>query len=378
MKLTHVFGLVAAIHLAAFTVIFATPGCRSTGKAKPRPDQTDPVAAGVTNAPVDNLAGYPAPSMTDADINAGYPSSGAVSYTPVAPVPVGGVSDGTVRFAPTRPAGGVAPITTAPEPVVAPVSAAPSATHTVVKGDSLWSISRKYGVSVAELAAANKLSPSATLRLDQKLVVPAKAASSPAAAATSDAANTYEVKAGDTLGAIARREGTTVAALRTANNLSGDNLRVGQKLVIPGNAAPLSASSAAASAPSASASAAPRAGSSTHTVVAGETLGAIARTYGVRVGEIATLNNITDPAKLRVGQVLRLPSGARAATSATVPTQNVAPATPATPVRTPAPAPAPLAPRFDEPTPITPINPIEPVEPVTPVEPAAVPVIRID
>ncbi len=378
MKLTHVFGLVAAIHVAAFTIIFATPGCRSSGKPKPRPEQTDPVASGgaIAPAPVDNFAGYPVASMSDSDINAGYSSSASTAYTPVSPVTQSVNPDGSVRFSPARHA-------TTPQPVTritAQVSA-PSATHTVVRGDSLWSISRKYGVTVAELAAANKLSPSATLRLDQKLTVPAKASAlSASGAASSDAANTYEVKAGDTLGAIARREGTTVAALRTANNLSGDNLRVGQKLVIPGNAAPLSSSSAAAPVASTSAPAAPRSGPITYSVVAGDTLGSIARTYGVRVGEIATLNNITDPAKLRVGQVLRLPSGARAPASASAPApapaQTFTPAPRITP--TPAPAPAPLTPRFDEPTPITPIQSVEPVEPVFPIEPDAVPVIRIE
>jgi LysM repeat protein len=380
MKLTHVFGLVAAIHVAAFTVIFATPGCRSSGKAKPRPEQTDPAASGGASAvaPVDSIESYPVASMSDADINAGYPSSAPTSYTPVSPMTQSVATDGSVRFAPTRP--GSSTQTFAPVVTQAP---APSATHTVAKGDSLWSISRKYGVTVAELAAANKLSPSATLRLDQQLTVPAKAsAPSAAVSAASDAANTYEVKAGDTLGAIARKQGTTVAALRTANNLSGDMLRVGQKLVIPGNAAPLSSSSSSASSSAAGAptSSAPRAGTATHSVVSGDTLGSIARIYGVRVGEIATLNNITDPAKLRVGQVLKLPSGARASAPSATPA--------ATPARTFTPAPAttpePLTPRFDEPTPITPITPVEsvepvePVEPVTPVEPAAVPVIRIE
>jgi LysM repeat protein len=310
--------------------------------------------------------------MSDADINAAFPASQPSGVTPVSPVASSAAADGTVRFAPSRPSTTATSTWSAP---IAPEVSAPSATHTVVRGDSLWSISRKYGVTVAELAAANKLAPSATLRLDQKLVVPAKASASGASAssaAVSDAANTYEVKPGDTLGSIARKQGTTIAALRTANNLSGDMLRVGQKLVIPGNAAPLSASVVQTSAAPAPTSSAPRAGSATHSVVAGDTLGSIARTYGVRVGEIATLNNITDPAKLRVGQVLKLPSGARASTSvpAPAPAQTFSPAPPA--------APLPLTPRFDQPTPITPINPVEPVTPVTPVEPSAVPVIRIE
>jgi len=361
MKLTHVFGLVAAIHVAAFTVIFATPGCRSNGKSKPGPDQTEPSAnAGV---PVDNLASNPVATMSNADINGGLPPTEPVFPTPVSPVTSSAPTDGPVRFAPSRPAA-----TSAWSAPLAPEISSPSATHTVAKGDSLWSISRKYDVSVAELAAVNKLALSATLRLDQKLIVPSKASAGSASSTSraSDAANTYEVKAGDTLGLIARKQGTTVAALRAANNLSGDNLRVGQKLVISSNSAPRSTSSAPrAGAASPSSAAAPRAGAPTHSVVAGDTLGTIARIYGVRVGEIATLNNITDPAKLRVGQQLKLPAGARAANTS---------ATPAAPT----PTSALFSPRSDEPTPLTPINPIQPVQPVSPVEPVAVPVIRIE
>jgi murein DD-endopeptidase MepM/ murein hydrolase activator NlpD len=90
-------------------------------------------------------------------------------------------------------------------------------------------------------------------------------------------------------------------------------------------------------------------------VVPGDTLGSIARKHGVRVGDLATLNNITDPAKIRVGQALKLPVGAKAAAKPATPAAS-APAVPAAP---PEPAPS-------------------PVTPVTPVQPMAVPVIRID
>jgi LysM repeat protein len=165
------------------------------------------------------------------------------------------------------------------------------------------------------------------------------------------------VKSGDTLGGIARRHGTTVGALRAANNLSGDGLRVGQKLVIPGNAVPLTSSSAASPAAVAST----RAGSGSYTVVPGDTLGSIAKKHGVKVGDLATLNTITDPAKLRVGQVLRLPAGAKAAAPRPV---------------APAPAPAPVIPTVpvEESAP----TPVAPVAPPAVIEPMAVPVIRID
>lgn len=361
MKLLNVFGLVVGAHLAVFTVIFATPGCRSTGKQKPKPEDTLAANSGSPVAPVDSLAPSPA-AMNDADLNpAGAGSSGVspvASVTPVAPAYAS--SEMGVRFAPTRPSA-----EPAPEP--APTSA--KATHAVAKGDSLWSIAKKYGITVDELAAANQLAKSATLRLGQQLAVPAKAA--PAAPDT-DAANTYAVKSGDTLGAIARKHGTSVSALRAANNLSGDNLRVGQKLVIPGNALPVASASAGSAAPAASG---PRAGSGTYTVAPGDTLGTIARRHGVKSGDLATLNTITDPAKLRVGQVLKLPAGAKAPASAAP--RSVAPAPAATPVPTPVPAAPEPAPGL---VPVEPAAPstVTPVEPAAPVEPTAVPVLRID
>ncbi len=348
MKLQKVFGLVVGAHVAVLTVLLSTPGCRSTGKPKPKAEDT--LASGPAASPGDLVEPTAVAPMSNEDINAGSPPP-PVAVAPATPPPG---DDLAVRFAPTRPAAAIEP--------VAPAPAEPArATHVVAKGDSLWSIARKYGVTVAEIAAANQLAPSATLRLGQSLAVPAKAAAAPGAAA--DATNTYVVKSGDTLGGIARRQGTTVAALRSANNLSGDALRIGQKLVVPGGAAPLPTAPAAVSAPAAT----PRAGSATHTVIPGDTLGSIARKAGVKVGEIALLNNITDPAKLRVGQVLKLPEGAR--TLPATPSAAPAPA-----VVTPAePAPSPAA---EAPTAVAPVAPVE--AEVTPVEPMAVPVIRID
>jgi LysM repeat protein len=333
MKLIHVTGLVVAVHAAVFVVIFATPGCRSTGRPKPAPEATAPTSV----SPVlDSLSPIAVPAESTA-------VTPVTSLAPVSATPA--PADTVIRFAPTRPS--LAPIAETP-----PVPT--SATHTVAKGDSLWSISRKYGISLDELAAANQLAKTASLRLGQTLIVPAKAAA-PAAGVSGEAFNTYTVASGDTLGSIARKHGTTAAALRTANNLKGDNLRIGQKLVLPGNSIPVSAPAsslpAVESAPAVRP--APVAGEATHTVVPGDTLGSIARKHGVRLGDVATLNSITDPAKIRVGQTLKLPVGAKAAAAQSAASAPAVPAAPAEP------APA-------------------PVTPVTPVQPMAVPVIRID
>ena len=346
MKLLQVFGAVVGAHLAVLAFIFATPGCRSTGAQKPRPEDTLSAASSAPGTPIDSIS--PVSALPDAELNPGV--TDLSTATPVTPVgSTAATHDGSIRFSPTRPAVAAAPAPEAP-------AAAPRATHTIVSGDSLWSLSRKYGVSTAELAAANQLAPSATLRLGQQIIVPAKATAA-APAPDSDAANTYEVVSGDTLGGIARRQGTTVSALRAANNLSGDALRVGQKLVIPGNATPLATTLNPAAGPAA---AAPRAGSGTYTVVPGDTLGSIARRHGVKVGDIAILNTVTDPGKLRVGQTLRLPANAKSPTA-------------------PAPAAAAVsAPATPEPALPPPSDLVTPVAPPATIEPMAVPVIRID
>lgn len=364
MKLQKVFGIVVGAHVAVLTVLMATPGCRSGGaKSKPRPEDTSASAPSPDAlAPADAVEPIPVTPMNNADMNAGgYSEPQGVS--PVSsPVPAysGGGATG-VRFSPTRPAPTpVAPIADTPAPIAA------NATYTVVKGDSLWAIAKKHGVSVAELSAANQLAPSATLRLGQQLTVPARASADSGSATVAEASNTYAVKSGDTLGAIARKHGTTVSELRTANNLSGDALRVGQKLVIPGNATPLTSSSPASGA----SASAPRAGAGAYTVVSGDTLGSIAQRHGVKQGDIAVLNNITDPRKLRVGQVLKLPAGAKAA-----PVAAPKPAAPA--VSSPAPEPAfsaPVTPILEEPSAVTPVSPVTPVEPMGDIEPSAVPV----
>ena len=99
--------------------------------------------------------------------------------------------------------------------------------HIVEKGDTLYSLSKKYGVSVDDLRSANAISGS-DLYAGQKLIIPAKKA---------DKRVTYEsytVKAGDTLYSIAKRSEITVDELRRLNSLdSSAVLKIGQNLKVP-------------------------------------------------------------------------------------------------------------------------------------------------
>jgi membrane-bound lytic murein transglycosylase D len=106
-----------------------------------------------------------------------------------------------------------------------------------MKGDSFSTIAKKYGVTSRAIQEANPGVEPTRLKIGQKLVIPARSASAttatPPTNGASGAAKTYTVKSGDTLQAIARRNGVTVKELQAANNLTTTRITVGQKLRIP-------------------------------------------------------------------------------------------------------------------------------------------------
>jgi LysM repeat protein len=313
MKILNIFGLVVAVHAAVFLLIFAIPGCRSAPRDADAVVVTDPEPTVVyrdTTTPRVSAAR----DLAAADLN-----------PPLAGGPVAG---GSGRFSPTRPAGPGELGGGGASGFVAQAmdDPPPAQTYTVVRGDSLWAIAQRNGITVRELAAANNLSTSAALQIGQTLTIPrgasaaAPATTAPATAAPVEEGIRYTIMPGDTLGAIARRHQTTVAALKAMNNLTSDMVRVGDTLLIPtGNG---TATAATVGAPPA---ATPAAATATvkHTVVAGDTLAVIARRYNVTVGAVATANNITDPTRLRAGQELTIP-GARVEPRAEAPARPTA------------------------------------------------------
>lgn len=130
-------------------------------------------------------------------------------------------------------------------------------TYIVEKGDTLYSISRKNQITVAELRAANNLSENDVLKAGQKIIIPeadigtAVALSSGKKASASQlngATTTYVVAKGDTLYGIARKNGMTVPELLAINNLDNNVvIKVGQKLKISSGEAGSSPSSGASS-----------------------------------------------------------------------------------------------------------------------------------
>ncbi len=114
--------------------------------------------------------------------------------------------------------------------------------HLVEKGETLYSISRKYQITVSELRAANGLSESDVLKFGQKLNIPSPDIENAAALNSSSTGSSYSTenlevyvaKKGDTYYGIARERGIKVAELFALNNLGSDaSLKAGQKLKVP-------------------------------------------------------------------------------------------------------------------------------------------------
>jgi soluble lytic murein transglycosylase-like protein len=123
--------------------------------------------------------------------------------------------------------------------VCAPASA--STPHTVVQGETLWSIATANGMSAETVAAANGLSPDAHVVLGSTIQVPDAAAAAPAQGAP-PALGAYTVQPGDTLSGIAARTGVSAAEIGWMNGVDpGGTLLAGMALKLP-TGAPVPAS----------------------------------------------------------------------------------------------------------------------------------------
>lgn len=122
----------------------------------------------------------------------------------------------------------------------------------------------------------------------------------------------YRVQGGDTLLSISRKFGVTPDAIRSANRLDDNSVGEGQTLLIPGGQQQADTIGKTSSTPVSTASSAPanpataNYATATHTVKAGETLWQIARIHGVKPADIQRWNGLTANAALHPGQRLTL------------------------------------------------------------------------
>lgn len=179
--------------------------------------------------------------------------------------------------------------------------------YRVKNGDYLGRIASRHRCTVAQIKRWNNLS-SNNIRVGQRLVIyrggtssgSASASSAPAKAQSSSAAptsggSTYTVKSGDTLSGIANRNGVTVAQLKQWNGLSGNNIKVGQKLKVKAGSTSQPAASSASG------------DYITYTVKSGDSFYSIAKNYsGVSAQNIMDFNGMTS-SKLKPGMKIKIP-----------------------------------------------------------------------
>ncbi len=178
---------------------------------------------------------------------------------------------------PTAQAAGTSPQTASPQQVTE-ATCYQGYPYVVQAGDDLGQIAARFGTTVANLIAFNDLSEPAQVQPDQTICIDD---------------GTYVVQSGDTLDAIAAQFGVTLTALEDANAIVNPGLiDVGQVLVIPGSDVPVQV---------------PLPFDRVYIVQRGDTVDEIAAQFGLQPAEIIEANQLADPNLIETGQRLVIP-----------------------------------------------------------------------
>ncbi len=194
--------------------------------------------------------------------------------------------------------------------------------HVVRRGETPGGIANRYGVSVRELMAVNKIRSPRHLQVGAKLIVPGTGAapapaSVPSAGRTAHAAASHRVQRGDTLSGIAARYGVKVSDIQAWNGMGrATRIQVGTTLKVASPGAQVASAAQESSPASAPAS------EQVHVVKAGDYPAKIARQYGVGLDDFLAWNDLSRNSMIRVGDRLVVRSGTPGAVTASAQTSE--------------------------------------------------------
>lgn len=177
--------------------------------------------------------------------------------------------------------------------------------HTIKSGETLSTIASKYKTTAAAIMNYNGMKKT-TIVAGQKIKVPTgnvnytqSAGSNKSNAGAASSGGTYTVKKGDTLGVIAQKYGVTVKALQSANNMSGTNLKIGQKLTIPGKGVAVASNTGGNQTSAAKAL-------TSYKVKSGDSPYSIARNHSMQLSRFLAINNLTPKSVIKPGQIVKV------------------------------------------------------------------------
>ena len=181
--------------------------------------------------------------------------------------------------------------------MVGQIISVPSNTYTVQKGDTYYLIAKKCGVSLSSLLSLNGASNSSILYPGQKISIPD----------SGSGYTTYTVQKGDTYWTISQKYGISLSAILAANNANENSaLYIGDTVKVPASGSGNTGSSGGTSSGTGTSGSA-YVTYSTHTVQNGDTLWNIAIKYGIPYSELLEVNSLSESSYIYTGMKLTIP-----------------------------------------------------------------------